>query len=115
MSPEFILRPSLSGAACVRLGLAPGPVSPEFILRPSLSVAGQHPTYGGGRGRVAGVYTPAFVERSSFAPTPSPAARRVAGVYTPAFVERPRIGPATTADHGVSPEFILRPSLSVSG
>ena len=38
--------------------------------------------------RVAGVYTPAFVERSR-RPLPSaPRNPRVAGVYTPAFVER---------------------------
>ena len=61
-------------------------MSPEFRLRPSLSVV-IGDGYNGIRGRVAGVQTPAFVERVSGSSVPS-------------------IGGA------VSPEFRLRPSLS---
>ena len=90
---------------------------------------------------VAGVQTPAFVERSNlyafrmsgdgvspeFRLRPSlsgPSRRRhpfttadrpcVAGVQTPAFVERWQAdgAPGLTADSVVSPEFRLRPSLS---
>ena len=38
--------------------------------------------------RVAGVQTPAFVERLSATADPRPTPRGVAGVQTPAFVER---------------------------
>ena len=61
---------------------------------------------------VAGVYPPAFVERGRIGPFLGPVPR-VAGVYPPAFVERGRPRsptPARTAP--VSPEFTLRPSLS---
>ena len=83
MSPEFILRPSLSAAAPGHRRPPHHRVSPEFILRPSLSALRSPPP----PARVAGVYTPAFVERSS------------------SLVIRPSLP-------GVSPEFILRPSLS---
>ena len=66
MSPEFILRPSLSeGRGAAGRG-AGDEVSPEFILRPSLSVDEllDAPVVVGG---VAGVYTPAFVERRTAA------------------------------------------------
>ena len=137
VSPEFRLRPSLSdgdGASCRRLWL----VSPEFRLRPSLSVEGE------GRGRmncsgVAGVQTPAFVERRSSTAARSPAGRvspefrlrpslsvrvvahppsrpggGVAGVQTPAFVERrgtsPRSPPGCGRVAGVqTPAFVERP------
>ena len=86
-------------------------VSPEFRLRPSLSgnSDGSGPS---ARRRVAGVQTPAFVERW----TPCGGSSRaggVAGVQTPAFVERglvrmsiwwPRLGVA-----GVhTPAFVER-------
>ena len=63
-------------------------VSPEFRLRPSLS------------GRVDG-----GAER---------ALGGVAGVQTPAFVERVIATPFLKSSLGVSPEFRLRPSLSGS-
>ena len=74
-------------------------VSPEFRLRPSLSAARRSgPTRTGVQSRVAGVQTPAFVERSSRMGRAhaSPAPSCVAGVQTPAFVERApisRVGP----------------------
>ena len=114
MSPEFILRPSLSGNSGAAALLSSWRVSPEFILRPSLSEDGQLLDTLAPLRRVAGVYTPAFVERWSRLPrcwrspahvspefilrpslservlmAPSRAtSARVAGVYTPAFVER---------------------------
>ena len=136
MSPEFRLRPSLS---VVDAGLGPAGrrVSPEFRLRPSLSAPdgedGAGIVYG-----VAGVQTPAFVERSRLSPiintyargvagvqTPAfveraprwpwmaePACAGVAGVQTPAFVERPSRTGRALPGSTVSPEFRLRPSLS---
>ena len=113
VSPEFMLRPSLSAPApMVRHREAQG-VSPEFMLRPSLSEdasKGGSPTF---QTCVAGVYAPAFVERTCRTAAPrrgwsvspefmlrpslsGPAKEhvdrdryRVAGVYAPAFVERP--------------------------
>ena len=85
VSPEFRLRPSLSGSADARGDLSRR-VSPEFRLRPSLSA-------------------------SSTAPIPV-LSNRVAGVQTPAFVERPGDAPGSRSARGVSPEFRLRPSLS---
>ena len=87
-------------------------VSPEFRLRPSLSDSRVEPL---GRARigVAGVQTPAFVERSP-SPARSPSrAQCVAGVQTPAFVERPKQQRYILHLLRVSPEFRLRPSLSV--
>ena len=64
VSPEFILRPSLSvGSPIHQSGYLTG-VSPEFILRPSLSVRRVGRERRKAHARVAGVYTPAFVERS---------------------------------------------------
>ena len=136
MSPEFILRPSLSGHAPIRAPPSPS-VSPEFILRPSLSALLRLRCVRGNRTGVAGVYTPAFVERLTGLLMLCWQGRRVAGVYTPAFVERAPRSKATCGcrpgvagvytpafverrGHGpqprqpplVSPEFILRPSLS---
>ena len=87
VSPELMLRPSLSdpfrGA-----GQCPQPgVSPELMLRPSLSVR-----------RDA-----SHLARQA----------RVAGAYAPAFVERPGRRATSTACRAVSPELMLRPSLSV--
>ena len=61
---------------------------------------------------VAGVYTPAFVERARSSGHPARTAVRVAGVYTPAFVERTPAARRGRHPAPVSPEFILRPSLS---
>ena len=87
VSPGFTPRPSLS-APCS--GHDPGGcrVSPGFTPRPSLSdraaAMGRR-----GRGGVAGVHAPAFVERGpSYAALPP--ATGVAGVHAPAFVERPK-------------------------
>ena len=77
-------------------------VSPEFMLRPSLSASEDAPAGDRRRRRVAGVYAPAFVERAAagayrhvspeFMLRPSfrctEHRQRVAGVYAPAFVER---------------------------
>ena len=60
---------------------------------------------------VAGVQTPAFVERVCSGSSPA-ATSCVAGVQTPAFVERSTAGWATTPIRAVSPGFRLRPSLS---
>ena len=61
---------------------------------------------------VAGVQTPAFVERSPSRPFRGRYPAGVAGVQTPAFVERARAIAFRIAILGVSPEFRLRPSLS---
>ena len=63
---------------------------------------------------VAGVYTPAFVERTASRSSPLTTRASVAGVYTPAFVERctfrmaaPRVGSTCVA--GVyTPAFVER-------
>ena len=89
-------------------------VSPEFTLRPSLS-ADYEPRYRRRpAARVAGVYPPAFVERCYVRHPPLPAQARVAGVYPPAFVERGRRARGPRRAGMVSPEFTLRPSLSVT-
>ena len=134
VSPGFRLRPSLS-AARRRVRPRGLRVSPGFRLRPSLSDT----TFGAIRcsfARVAGVQTPAFVERRSGRPSARRSWARVAGVQTPAFVERsssmgsfsfwPGVagvqtpafverfcvsGPAYSR-RPVSPGFRLRPSLS---
>ena len=137
VSPEFMLRPSLSVRG-VRYGARNLRVSSEFMLRPSLSdgphgAARSHPP------RVAGVYAPAFVERGHVSTRPtyrcvSPAfmlrpslsasiiaTRRtrklsgVAGVYAPAFVERLSVTPSgsltSTGVAGVyAPAFVERTS-----
>ena len=85
-------------------------MSPEFRLRPSLSVFEAHPRMYPARvpGRVAGVQTPAFVERYAEAPSrPSARHERVAGVQTPAFVERDSISTCYQREGKVSPEFRL--------
>ena len=92
VSPEFMLRPSLSAGGDGRRRHYRGGVSPEFMLRPSLSALAH------------------AVIRSTLV-------QRVAGVYAPAFVERHhRAGWQLDAERGkVSPEFMLRPSLSGQG
>ena len=87
VSPEFRLRPSLSDIRRDRVQAGLLHVSPEFRLRPSLSV------------RPAGGH--------------AYAAAGVAGVQTPAFVERGRAVSEAREAAKVSPEFRLRPSLSV--
>ena len=62
VSPEFRLRPSLSGRTRVGKPRRSTHVSPEFRLRPSLS-GSDEPGHPGRRAGVAGVQTPAFVER----------------------------------------------------
>ena len=59
-----------------------GVYTPAFVERLSFGRIG-----GGALGCVAGVYTPAFVERSTLS-TLAAGWTSVAGVYTPAFVER---------------------------
>ena len=113
VSPEFILRPSLS--VCPEQG-SHGlgyEVSPEFILRPSLSDVTTklvHVASGG----VAGVYTPAFVERRDRCNSCRPAS-----LVSPEFILRPSLSGEirlwdVEKEGLVSPEFILRPSLSES-
>ena len=90
-------------------------MSPEFRLRPSLS-GPEERTPRGVHAGVAGVQTPAFVERSWYLWVNAVGAQfgSVAGVQTPAFVERGTQSLSGTAVRGraVSPEFRLRPSLS---
>ena len=111
VSPEFRLRPSLSDRARAQPRGHLYPVSPEFRLRPSLS-ARPAPARPAAPARVAGVQTPAFVERRSFRCPPQRTSSRVAGVQTPAFVERCRQDDVARGALAVSPEFRLRPSLS---
>ena len=88
VSPELMLRPSLSDA--VRPGIRGGAavVSPELMFRPSLSA--RQPGLARLRSLgVAGAYAPAFVERTILAMAAACWLRRVAGAYAPAFVERP--------------------------
>ena len=112
-----MLRPSLSGLPVLRSApgvscqCVAGAYAPAFVerLRP--------PVFGGSSGFrcVAGAYAPAFVERSSGAPCLISIARgpRVAGAYAPAFVERRGVALGSTRPGGcVSPELMLRPSLS---
>ena len=111
VSPEFMLRPSLSDLMLHRRldpdpGVA-GVYAPAFVERDARWL-----WRGSRRSGVAGVYAPAFVERGRAA-RPRPASRRVAGVYAPAFVERRRMPPSSERRVlAVSPEFMLRPSLS---
>ena len=91
----------------------PTSVSPEFMLRPSLSDDATRRRRLDGPRRVAGVYAPAFVERSPYPDRRSLSLRSgVAGVYAPAFVERKERLDVVTTSRAVSPEFMLRPSLS---
>ena len=88
-------------------------VSPEFILRPSLSVRSLISIGVSRLQGVAGVYTPAFVERTA---TATKITRPF--IVSPEFILRPSLsGPGehrpTPRPRRVSPEFILRPSLSV--
>ena len=63
VSPELMLRPSLS-VLCLRCRLrVEQRVSPELMLRPSLSVDQVAAFPYQGSGCVAGAYAPAFVER----------------------------------------------------
>ena len=112
VSPEFRLRPSLSGDP-PGAARPTAQVSPEFRLRPSLSGVSSVDCRPGVP-RVAGVQTPAFVERASETRRSSSTRTCVAGVQTPAFVERssPRRW-RRSSSRAVSPEFRLRPSLSV--
>ncbi len=86
VSPEFRLRPLLSGDCRILAAGVRRRVSPEFRLRPLLSVHGIRPGRGGHAG-VAGVQAPAFVERPCSPPLKQDSSR-VAGVQAPAFVER---------------------------
>ena len=112
VSPEFRLRPSLSvhDGLCDRErdpGVA-GVQTPAFVERPTrMSLAILTAS------RVAGVQTPAFVERLGTIPS-FLVVSCVAGVQTPAFVERPGGCRRPSASGVVSPEFRLRPSLSVA-
>ena len=112
VSPGFRLRPSLS-ASLVASEFGGGPVSPGFRLRASLSDRGDGERRADPDG-VAGVQTPAFVERCDRTIDHSSPAR-VAGVQTPAFVERSGRWCTSGASRGVSPGFRLRPSLSGLG
>ena len=110
MSPEFRLRPSLSASASTRASAAVAAVSPEFRLRPSLSELAwlpEHPCLRvSPEFRLRPSLSVEMVELSEFG------GRRVAGVQTPAFVERRWRAVSSPAPGGVSPEFRLRPSLS---
>ena len=86
VSPEFILRPSLSGDLWIEDGHFDARVSPEFILRPSLSGVGWELSDRGER-----PVSPEFILRPSLSDV---------GLAGPPLAVQ------------VSPEFILRPSLS---
>ena len=113
MSPEFTLRPSLSGAqrrsTARRRGGVAGVYPPAFVERWAARAAGW-----ARRAGVAGVYPPAFVERRLWDVMDNIARRGVAGVYPPAFVERAIASDAMLRVGEVSPEFTLRPSLSAA-
>ena len=86
-TPAFVERCASTSGLCISVEPL---VSPEFRLRPSLSgaEAARGPNRGSARG-VAGVQTPAFVERSQGRPRGAGSRGAcVAGVQTPAFVER---------------------------
>ena len=141
VSPEFMLRPSLSAMQCSRVRSHPpagvaGVYAPAFVERGESRCPPRRTPSG-----VAGVYAPAFVERYGIAFNPGPHCdpvspefmlrpslsaggrargrenrfRGVAGVYAPAFVERTTSRCASASRLAVSPEFMLRPSLSGSG
>ena len=140
VSPELMLRPSLSAAvALARDGPRPPPVSPELMLRPSLSVAERRPLDGrnvhvspelmlrpslSGAGRPCerlpgGPVSPELMLRPSLSGARPPGRARaqvcrVAGAYAPAFVERCKGRRAAWEPLAppVSPELMLRPSLS---
>ena len=115
VSPELMLRPSLSEPGRgprVRPDLR---VSPELMLRPSLSALPRKCLPEQRAPRVAGAYAPAFVERLREV---DGVGRRGRGV-SPELMLRPSLsgrecwpqGMRATID--VSPELMLRPSLSV--
>ena len=110
VSPGFRLRPSLSVGGH-RLRAAARLVSPGFRLRPSLSVS-RHTYTPWSANRVS----PGFRLRPSLSELPRESLRRrrrgVAGVQTPAFVERRTSSPPSLRRWSVSPGFRLRPSLS---
>ena len=115
VSPELMLRPSLSvcqlrrGRPDRRRGVA-GAYAPAFVERRSRAAVPRRASPS-----VAGAYAPAFVERRMWMWTELRTRPSVAGAYAPAFVERP---PATATPRRisrVSPELMLRPSLSVHG
>ena len=90
VSPEFMLRPSLSGCRQPSpTRLRPDGVSPEFMLRPSLSGRGAHELQSADRD-----VSPEFMLRPSLSglrvgiASVSAMEVCVAGVYAPAFVER---------------------------
>ena len=87
MSPELMLRPSLSVRTTCYRSLDSVGVSPELMLRPSLSVL-VHGTGDDAPACVAGAYAPAFVERWRMSRITTCSDTSVAGAYAPAFVER---------------------------
>ena len=112
MSPEFMLRPSLSVRRWCRRLLLLRRVSPEFMLRPSLSGLQSGVGARPGAAGVAGVYAPAFVERAAIRRRRTAWRRRV----SPEFMLRPSLSDRQAVprqlQRRVSPEFMLRPSLS---
>ena len=87
VSPELMLRPSLSGLGDGHGGPRCRGVSPELMLRPSLSEQRHAQLLRERDSGVAGAYAPAFVERGSAALRRRPPAACVAGAYAPAFVQ----------------------------
>ena len=86
-------------------------MSPELMLRPSLSDIGRRGA-AGRAGGVAGAYAPAFVERPPGSRCSGKPRASVAGAYAPAFVERTMCIGLRSRAAKVSPELMLRPSLS---
>ena len=69
VSPGFMPRPSLSGKFHCAYPVSSDHVSPGFMPRPSLS-DGIFPSKAFFKACVAGVYAPAFVERSKYMTKP---------------------------------------------
>ena len=107
-APAFVERKISRCRMMIDVRRVAGAYAPAFVER------GCPPTAGWtARACVAGAYAPAFVERRS-ARSGSSTRPRVAGAYAPAFVERtPMRGPRRLSVR-VSPELMLRPSLSAA-
>ena len=106
-----MLRPSLSGDDGPRERLHPGPVSPELMLRPSLSGHRQRHRRRRG-GRVAGAYAPAFVERRHRRSLRQPRQHVSPELMLRPSLSEPASATSVPAPLSVSPELMLRPSLS---
>ena len=112
-SPGSSPRPSLSdwrlgGGRTLTATGIAGVITPAFVERARRCRCSTGPDR-----RIAGVITPAFVERARpRCQAPGPAAG-IAGVITPAFVERSPTSTSSSSSRSASPGSSPRPSLSV--